>query len=78
MPTVLRVEGFRFYFFSNERGEPPHVHVNKGDAMAKLWLQPVKMAHSFGFNSGELRRIREIVFEHQVEIVEKWNDYFDR
>ncbi len=27
MPTVLRVGRFRFYFFSNERQEPPHIHV---------------------------------------------------
>jgi hypothetical protein len=38
MPTLLRVEGFRFFFFSNEGQEPPHVHVSKGDGVAKLWL----------------------------------------
>jgi len=26
MPTLLLVEGYRFYFFSDERQEPPHVH----------------------------------------------------
>ena len=36
MPTLLRVEGFRFFFYSNERQEPPHVHVEKGDGEAKL------------------------------------------
>jgi hypothetical protein len=36
MPTLLRVEGFRFFFFSNEGQEPPHVHVSKGDGLAKL------------------------------------------
>ena len=36
------------------------------------------MAHSYGYNPGELRRIREIAFEHQVEIVEKWNDHLNR
>ena len=30
MPTVLRWNGYRFYFFSNERGEPAHMHVDKG------------------------------------------------
>src|SRR3989442_1801226 len=32
MPTLLRVEGFRFFFFSNEGQEPPHVHVSKAVA----------------------------------------------
>jgi hypothetical protein len=31
MPTLLRVEGFRFFFYSGERQEPPHDHVEKGD-----------------------------------------------
>jgi len=32
MPTLLRVEGFRFFFFSNEGQEPPHVHVGRATA----------------------------------------------
>ena len=76
MPTLLRVEGFRFYFFSDERQEPPHVHVRKGDSVAKLWLQPVDLAFSRGFSRIELRRIRELTFEHQVFFVERWNEYF--
>jgi hypothetical protein len=47
MPTLLNIEGFRFYFFSNEGTEPAHVHVEKGDGTAKFWLNPV---------SGLLRR----------------------
>ncbi len=76
MPTLLRVEGFRFYFFSDERQEPPHVHVRKGDSVAKLWLQPLDLAFSRGFSRVELRRIRELTFEHQVFFVERWNEYF--
>ena len=78
MPTLLRIEGFRFYFFSNERGEPPHVHVRRGEGTAKLWLQPVRLASSNDFSRLELRRIRELTFEHQVLLVERWNEYFGR
>jgi uncharacterized protein DUF4160 len=46
MPTLLRIEGFRFFFYSSERQEPPHVHVEKGDGEAKLWLQPVELVYS--------------------------------
>ena len=29
MPTVLKIKGFRFYFFSKEpEFKPPHVHVD--------------------------------------------------
>ncbi|MCI0750676.1 MAG: DUF4160 domain-containing protein [Flammeovirgaceae bacterium] len=27
MPTVLRIGPFRFHFYSDERNEPPHIHV---------------------------------------------------
>ena len=39
MPTVLLVEGYRFFFFSNEGQEPPHVHVRKGGGVAKSAFQ---------------------------------------
>ena len=40
MPTVLRTEGFRFFFYSSDRAEPPHIHVEKGYNAAKVWLNP--------------------------------------
>ncbi|HJU31624.1 MAG TPA: DUF4160 domain-containing protein [Hyphomicrobiaceae bacterium] len=46
MPTILRWNGYRFYFFSNERDEPPHMHIDKGGNSAKFWLLPV------GLNAG--------------------------
>jgi len=76
MPTLLLIEGFRFYFFSDERQEPPHVHVRKGDSVAKLWLRPVDLAFARGFNRTELRRVRELTFENQVFFIERWNEYF--
>jgi hypothetical protein len=78
VPTLLIVEGFRFWFYSNEGQEPPHVHVSRGGAAAKVWLQPVRIAYSYGFTPSQLRRIRELVFEHQASFVEKWHEYFGR
>ena len=46
MPTVLRVAGFRFFFYSLEGSEPPHIHVEHGDNVAKFWLSPVDLAES--------------------------------
>lgn len=40
MPTVLRLGRFRFFFFSNEGNEPPHIHVRAGEDEAKFWLEP--------------------------------------
>jgi hypothetical protein len=27
MPTVLRVDGFRLYFYTLDGVEPPHIHI---------------------------------------------------
>jgi hypothetical protein len=40
MPTVLRVGGYRFFFYSREGKEPAHVHVEQAERYAKFWLNP--------------------------------------
>lgn len=40
MPTVLRLGPYRFFFYSVDRGEPPHVHVRRDRGTAKFWLDP--------------------------------------
>ncbi len=70
MPTVLRWEGYRFYFYSHEPNEPPHVHVDRGASSAKYWLQPVGLARNFGFSPRELRALRDVVSEHRADLLE--------
>ena len=53
MPTVLVIEGFRFFFFSNEGFEPPHIHVEKGDGHAKWWLEE---SPELAYSEGSRRR----------------------
>jgi len=76
MPTVLRHQGYRFYFFSHEPNEPPHVHVDKGGATAKFWLEPVGLARSVGFPPREISRILEYVREHREQLLRDWHGYF--
>jgi hypothetical protein len=76
MPTVLRVGHYRFYFFSNEGVEPPHIHVKAGSDQAKFWLDPIGLASNYGFRVYELNRIKQIIEEHQTELMEAWNEYF--
>ena len=78
MPTLLIIEGFRFYFFSLEENEPPHVHVRKGGGKAKFWLSPVELAHCRHLNRQELRRAHELTEEHAEEFLKRWQEYFDR
>jgi Domain of unknown function (DUF4160) len=76
MPTVLRVSGFRFFFYSLEGNEPAHIHVEQGDNVAKFWLEPVTLAESHGFRAHEINRLRALVIEHRVTFAEAWNDHF--
>jgi hypothetical protein len=76
MPTILKVKGCRFFFFSMEGNEPPHIHIEHGDKVAKFWLDPVNLASSNGFRSYELSKIRLLVIEHKELFRNKWNEYF--
>jgi hypothetical protein len=38
MPTVLRMGPNRIFFYAGDRNEPPHVHVEHDDSLAKFWL----------------------------------------
>jgi hypothetical protein len=76
MPTIARIGPYRFYFYSHELGEPPHVHVDRDADTAKFWLSPVALERNLGFRPKELRDIQRVVVEHAIEFLEAWNDYF--
>jgi hypothetical protein len=78
MPTVLRVGPYRFFFYASDRDEPHHVHVEREDNVAKYWLDPIRLQSSEGFNRLELRRVRAIINENHINLMEAWNEYFGR
>jgi hypothetical protein len=77
MPTVLRIAGLRFFFYSREDNEPPHIHVEQADDVAKFWLDPVELASSYGFSAKEINQIRKLVVAHQAQLLKAWHDYFN-
>jgi hypothetical protein len=76
VPTVLRIDGFRFYFYSHEPNEPPHVHVDRAEATAKIWLEDVSAAWNHGFPARELNGILGYVQEHRAMLLEAWYEFF--
>lgn len=79
MPTILRKDGFRFFFYSNEGGEPPHIHVEKGDAEGKIWLEPkTEITYLHGFTNSEVKQIAVIIFEHSEQFKIAWYGYFNK
>ena len=62
MPTVLFLNGFRFFFYSNENDEPAHIHVRKGNGEGKIWLEPSI----------------QIASENEQLFKTKWYEYFGK
>ena len=78
MPTVLRIGSFRFHFYSDERNEPPHIHVAAPDGECKFWLQPIGLARNKGISPRVVRQIEKLVFENQILLREKYDEYHNR
>jgi hypothetical protein len=76
VPTVLRERGYRFYFFKADRYEPPHIHVQRDDLAAKLWLDPVEFAYVRGFRTHECNEILRITKTHLDELLQAWYKNF--
>ena len=78
MPTILRVGAWRFHFYSNERDEPPHIHVDTPEGECKFWLDPIALARNRGISPVELRKIERIVYDRQAFFQEKFHEFHGR
>jgi hypothetical protein len=76
MPTALRIGPYRFYFYSHEPNEPPHIHVDREDFSAKFWLEPVTLARNFGYSPKEINSLKNVVEENISQLLEAWYGYF--
>ena len=75
-PTILRQDGFRFYFFSREEMRV-HVHMQCSDGEAKYWLEPaVELAHNHGLDERQLRLAKAIVEAWADDIRKSWKQHF--
>ena len=76
MPTVHREGPYRFYFYSDDGKEPPHVHVDLAECSVKVWLEPVEVARNIRFPAHEVREVLRRVRERKAELIEAWHEYF--
>lgn len=76
MPTLLRVGPYRFFCYAGDRGEPPHVHIERDESEAKFWLSPTRLQNNKGFSRKEINRIQRLVEENQEQLVGSWNEFF--
>lgn len=70
-----------FTSISNERNEPPHVYVEKGDVECKYWLNidefDIEEAYAYNLRANDRRRIRKIIFENLEYFVEEYQRIYD-
>lgn len=83
LPNLFTVSGYHVYFWSNEDGEPIHVHISKGKPSpnaTKLWLTKaggcVVAGNGSGIPSKELRELTEFVAAQFFMICAKWKEFF--
>ncbi len=76
MPTLFTIGGNRFFFYSNEGNEPPHVHIENAERTAKIWLADGTVAKNYGFNQAQISNLVHIVTERRDEIMNRWAEHF--
>ena len=83
MPNLFRVGGYLVYFWSNENGEPIHVHIARGKPVpnaTKIWL--TSAGHCVVANNGShipqnnLNELLEIISAQFFLICAKWREHF--
>jgi hypothetical protein len=75
-PTILRVRGYRFYFFSREESRL-HVHVQHADGEAKFWIDPVvELESNYGLKPKQVAEALKLVEEHLDDIRNAWAKHF--
>ena len=73
------IEGYKFYFYSEEGNEPPHIHVKKAAGKAKFWLTPeVSLRESYGFKVQELKKAWKLVITNREQLINKYNEVLNR
>jgi hypothetical protein len=76
MPTVLRWRGYRFFWYSWDGIEPPHVHIWKDGKEGKIWLLDITVAFNRGYSAPDLRMLVAKATEEQENLLEIWNEQF--
>jgi hypothetical protein len=76
MPTIF-IEGYKFRFYSSDINEPPHVHIIRGDNVAKIWLESMEVEYNHGYSQPELNKILKLAHQNNAKLLEAWNGYFN-
>lgn len=83
MPSLFTVSGYKIFFWSNENGEPIHVHIAKGKPSAnatKIWLTKtggcIVASNGSDIPSKELHELMEFISAQFFLICAEWKKFF--
>lgn len=83
MPFMFNVDGYKIYFWANERGEPIHVHISRGKPTGnstKVWLTSnggvLLSKNSSRIPKKDLYKLMNFISANRVGIVAEWINYF--
>ena len=76
MPTILKIKGYRFFFFSREELRQ-HIHIYCQEGEAKFWLEPqIELAKNYKLSRKQLNEIEKIIEENYEKFISAWEEYF--
>jgi len=76
MPTVLKIKGYRFFFFSREELRE-HIHIQSQNGETKFWLKPqIELAKNYKLSRKELNEIEKIIDENYDDFIKAWEKHF--
>jgi len=76
MPTVLRIGGYRFFFYAGDRHEPPHTHVEHDDNTAKFWLIQLCFTTVVVSIEKKSAKLLNSLRKNREQLLRKWDEYF--
>lgn len=74
MPTLLNVQGFRFFFYSNEH-LPKHIHAIGKGGEVKVELESLSLIYVYSLKKKDLKTVLNIVEQHRFFFLKKWDEY---
>lgn len=75
MPTIIKENGYRYFFYVNDH-PPPHIHIEKAGNTAKVELSVLLFVNNRGFKPKELKHIRDTISQNKHILLEKWHEHF--
>lgn len=83
VPSLFRVGGYLIFFWSNENGEPIHVHIAQGKPgvnATKVWLtrsgQCIVANNNSKIPQSDLNELLDVISAQFFMICRKWKEHF--